>query len=80
MPIGDPRDGFFYPTLTLMIDSYYESLSDCSDLVGEDPNCSTICSVSVNNNNYIFFKKVSRRQYKHEKLPSMQRVKHLGPN
>ena len=23
MPIGDPWDGFFYPTLTLMIDSYY---------------------------------------------------------
>ena len=22
MPHGDPRDGFFYPTLTLMIDSY----------------------------------------------------------
>ena len=22
MPIGDPRDGFFYPTFTLMIDSY----------------------------------------------------------
>ena len=22
MPIGDPRDGFFYPSLTLMIDSY----------------------------------------------------------
>ena len=22
MPIGDPRDGFFYPNLTLMIDSY----------------------------------------------------------
>ena len=22
MPNGDPRDGFFYPTLTLMIDSY----------------------------------------------------------
>ena len=22
MPIGDPRDGFFYPTLTLMMDSY----------------------------------------------------------
>ena len=22
MPIGDPRDDFFYPTLTLMIDSY----------------------------------------------------------
>ena len=22
MPIGDPRDGLFYPTLTLMIDSY----------------------------------------------------------
>ena len=21
MPIGDPRDGFFYPTLTLIIDS-----------------------------------------------------------
>ena len=25
MPIGDPRDGFFYPTLTLMIDSYCTS-------------------------------------------------------
>ena len=23
MPIGDPRDGLFYPTLTLMVDSYY---------------------------------------------------------
>ena len=22
MPIGDPRDGFLYPTLTLMMDSY----------------------------------------------------------
>ena len=22
LPIGDPRDGFFYPTLTVMIDSY----------------------------------------------------------
>ena len=22
MPIGDPRDTFFYPTLTLMMDSY----------------------------------------------------------
>ena len=22
MPNGEPRDGFFYPTLTLMIDSY----------------------------------------------------------
>ena len=22
MPNGDPWDGFFYPTLTLMIDSY----------------------------------------------------------
>ena len=22
MPNGDPRDGFFYPTLTLMIDSH----------------------------------------------------------
>ena len=22
MPIGDPRDGFFYPTLILMIDTY----------------------------------------------------------
>ena len=22
MPIGDPRDEFFYPTLTLMMDSY----------------------------------------------------------
>ena len=22
MPIGDPRDGFFYPILTLMMDTY----------------------------------------------------------
>ena len=22
MPNGDPRDGYFYPTLTLMLDSY----------------------------------------------------------
>ena len=22
MPNGDPREGFFYPTLTLMLDSY----------------------------------------------------------
>ena len=22
MPMGDPRDGFLYPTLTLMMDSY----------------------------------------------------------
>ena len=22
MPIGDPRDGFFYPTITLLINSY----------------------------------------------------------
>ena len=22
MPIGDPRDGFFYPTLSLMLDTY----------------------------------------------------------
>ena len=26
MPIGNPRDGFFYPTLTLMMDSYKPSL------------------------------------------------------
>ena len=25
MPNGNPRDGFFYPTLTLMIDSYNTS-------------------------------------------------------
>ena len=25
MPIGDSQDGFFYPTLTLMMDSYYSS-------------------------------------------------------
>ena len=28
MPNGDPRDGFFYPTLTLMIHSYNVDLSD----------------------------------------------------
>ena len=26
MPNGDPRDGFFYPTLTPMVDSYIPSL------------------------------------------------------
>ena len=26
MPNGDPRDGYFYPTLTLMIDSYSMAL------------------------------------------------------
>ena len=25
---SDPRDGFFYPTLTLMMDSYYPLLND----------------------------------------------------
>ena len=30
MPIGDPRDGFFYPTLTLMIDSY-NIIGDCTE-------------------------------------------------
>ena len=27
MPMGDPRDGFFYPTLTLMIDTYILPIS-----------------------------------------------------
>ena len=27
MPNGDPRDGFFYPTLTLRIDSYITCLA-----------------------------------------------------
>ena len=26
MPNGDPRDGFLYPTLTLMVDSYIPSV------------------------------------------------------
>ena len=34
MPIGDPRDGFFYPTLTLMIDSYNPGPADISILAG----------------------------------------------
>ena len=28
MPNGDPRDGFFYPTLTLMINSDYDKYRD----------------------------------------------------
>ena len=32
MPNGDPRDGFFYPTLTLMIDSYIMSLALSSSI------------------------------------------------
>ena len=44
MPIGDPQDGFSYPTLTLMIDPYYNltlvflprlSRVDCSLVVLE---------------------------------------------
>ena len=31
MPNGDPRNGFFYPTLTLMIDSYM--LNSCTDVL-----------------------------------------------
>ena len=26
MPVGDPRDGFFYPTLTLTMDTYIHTL------------------------------------------------------
>ena len=35
MPNGDPRDRFFYPTLTLMIDSYnhMKIISDMGNLV-----------------------------------------------
>ena len=33
MPNGDPRDGFFYPTLTLMIDSYILSQGKISDIL-----------------------------------------------
>ena len=38
MPIGDRRDGYFYPTLTLMMDS--SNLSSVKDLyyvTGENP-------------------------------------------
>ena len=45
MPNGDPQEGFFYPTLTFMIDSYKpypESYSDkdrvCLDNVPEYPS------------------------------------------
>ena len=31
MPNCDPRDGFFYPTLTLMIDSYNMEVEEGSD-------------------------------------------------
>ena len=41
MPIGDPGDGFFYPTLTLMIDSYihfdYKPLSHVSSILPSIP-------------------------------------------
>ena len=32
MPNGDPRDGFFYSTLTLMIDSYKTAPQKTADL------------------------------------------------
>ena len=32
MPNGDPRDGFFYPTLTLMIDFYVIVCKHCSEI------------------------------------------------
>ena len=37
MPIGDPRDGFFYPTSTLMID-YYNNvpLKEHMHLIGKN--------------------------------------------
>ena len=31
MPNGNPRDGFFYPTLTLMIDSYNLLMILCAE-------------------------------------------------
>ena len=34
MPNGDPQDGFFYPTLTLIIDSY--NLSDEVEVISDD--------------------------------------------
>ena len=34
MPNGDPRDGFFYPILTLMIDSYYHLVDDAPPIGG----------------------------------------------
>ena len=33
MPIGDPRDGFFYPTLILMNDSYILTQDKISDIL-----------------------------------------------
>ena len=39
MPNGDPRDGFFYTTLTLMIDSY--STSEAFAIANPPPNKKT---------------------------------------
>ena len=34
MLIGDPEDGFIYPTLTLMMDSYTHYITDSSRAAG----------------------------------------------
>ena len=33
MPIGDPWDGFFYPTLTVVMDSYNLTLLYCLNFI-----------------------------------------------
>ena len=40
-PNGDPRDGFFYPTLTLMIDSYILKLFWNKTLISSTKNVAT---------------------------------------
>ena len=51
MPIGDPRDGFVSPTLTLMMDSYTELATS-----------QIICYLASWT---VMFKKNSRTQFKH---------------
>ena len=54
---GDPREGFFYPTLTLMIDSYiicevyFESFFGETDIIRSDSSVTEVnryrCSILI---------------------------------
>ena len=39
MPNGDPRDGFFYPTLTIMVDFFYNPVRMTSICMGNPSEC-----------------------------------------
>ena len=52
MPIGDPRDRFFYPTLTLMIDSYVYSSVSCPKKNVTEATFDLQCDIIMVQNNF----------------------------